>query len=152
MDFSALQLIRIHKPKVHIATTNALGNADTGSTRETTTQATQAGVGGALENHNNSAISEQVEKLLAKISRRETEIEGGVMDNPTSEFITRILKDMASTSVWLLYFSFGALFAGIFTFIWSNQTTAVAVAVTVVFGVLCIKPFYYLSILFFSLF
>ncbi len=55
-----------------------------------------------------------------------------------------MLKDMTATSVSLLFLSCAALFAGIFTFIWSNEARAVKIAVTVVFGILCIRPLYHI--------
>lgn len=52
----------------------------------------------------------------------------------------KMLTSMTETSVQLLYLSCIMLFVAIFTFIWANQPRSVAIAVTVVFCALCVRP------------
>jgi len=66
---------------------------------------------------------------------------------PSSTFKAKVFKDMAWRSVLLLYSSCLALFAGIFTFIWTNQKHIVSIPVTVVVGILSIRPLFLLSTL-----
>jgi len=68
---------------------------------------------------------------------------GPAAADTTSKRWTSDLKeatDITSTSVVLLYLSCATLFAGIFTFIWANLSRPVAISVSVVSGVLCIRP------------
>jgi len=72
-------------------------------------------------------------------------------NNGSRNFALSIVHDMAEMSVTLLFLSCATLFAGIFTFIWSNETRAVGITVTVVFGVLCIGPIGNMVLFFVSL-
>lgn len=63
----------------------------------------------------------------------------------------KMADNMAVTSVCLLFISCLTLFAGIFTFVWANQTRSVAISVTVVFGLWCISPLRYVTIFLASL-
>jgi len=72
-------------------------------------------------------------------------------NNGSRNFALSIVHDMAEMSVTLLFLSCATLFAGIFTFIWSNETRAVGITVTVVFGLLCIGPIGNMVLFFVSL-
>lgn len=67
------------------------------------------------------------------------------------ELAKRMADNMAVTSVFLLFLSCVTLLAGIFTFVWANQTRSVAIAVTIVFGLWCISPLRYVAIFLASL-
>ncbi|KLO19424.1 hypothetical protein SCHPADRAFT_61037 [Schizopora paradoxa] len=57
-----------------------------------------------------------------------------------------IERMMASFCFTLLFLSWATLFAGILTFIWSNESHAVKIATTVVFGTLCLLPILHVSV------
>ncbi|KLO13443.1 hypothetical protein SCHPADRAFT_890002 [Schizopora paradoxa] len=89
--------------------------------------------------------------IVADLEKGGTVGEKSKTQRRNSEIASVMVDNMAVTSVCLLFLSCVTLFAGIFTFVWANQTRSVAIAITVVFGLWCISPLRYVALFLASL-
>ncbi len=130
-EFTALQLYHDPDEKDDMEITEALRNAAAADTPD-----------------------RDMYRFLAFLGNRPLDLEKGTTlqnGKPASKLKSKVFKDMALRFVVLLYASFLTLFAGIFTFIWSNQKHVVSIPVTVFAGVLCVRPLFLLSVFCFDM-